>query len=58
MSWTELLRLTDTYPMTVNSKGDHIQFRPEAIVFTSNMQPTEWYKPESVNDKRPFLRSN
>lgn len=54
--WTELLRLTDQYPMTVNSKGAHIQFRPEAIVFTSNVEPINWYKPESVPDKGPFLR--
>ena len=56
VSWTELLRLTDKYPMTVNSKGAHIQFRPSAIVFTSNLEPTSWYKPEVIPDKAPFLR--
>lgn len=53
-SWTELLRLTDQYPMTVNSKGSHLQFSPEAIVFTSNSTPTEWYP--NIPDKGPFLR--
>ena len=56
VSWTELLRLTDKYPMTVNSKGAHIQFRPSAIVFTSNLEPVAWYKPEVIPDKGPFLR--
>lgn len=56
VSWTELLRLTDKYPMTVNSKGAHIQFRPRAIVFTSNTEPTAWYKHEVIPDKAPFLR--
>jgi len=56
VSWTELLRLTDKYPMTVNSKGAHIQFRPRAIVFTSNTEPVAWYKPEVIPDKGPFLR--
>lgn len=56
VSWTELLRLTDKYPMTVNSKGAHIQFRPRAIVFTSNSEPVDWYKHEVIPDKGPFLR--
>lgn len=55
-SWTELLRLTDQYPMTVNSKGSHLQFSPQAIVFTSNDEPTEWYTHASIPDKEPFLR--
>jgi len=56
VSWTELLRLTDKYPMTVNSKGAHIQFSPRAIVFTSNLEPSSWYKHEVIPDKGPFLR--
>lgn len=56
VSWTGLLRLTDQYPMTVNSKGAHLQFKPHAIVFTSNVEPENWYRPEAVPDKSPFLR--
>lgn len=63
-SWTELLRLTDEYPMQVNTKGSHprltpgshLQFKPTVIVFTSNLEPESWYKTESVPDKTPLLR--
>lgn len=55
-SFTELLRITDEYPMAVNTKGDHLQFKPEAIVFTSNHAVREWYKTESVPDMAPFMR--
>lgn len=63
-SWTELLRLTDEYPMQVNTKGSHprltpgshLQFKPTVIVFTSNLEPESWYKTESVPDKAPLLR--
>lgn len=54
--WRELLRLTDAYKMLVNTKGGHIPFKPEAIVFTANYSPERWYSNEAVPDKAPFMR--
>lgn len=55
-SWSELLRLTDRYPMTVNSKGSHLQFSPRCMVFTSNTSPESWYSSEKIPDKTPLTR--
>lgn len=53
-SWTELLRLTDKYPHTVNTKGSQVQFNPKALVFTSNSEPEDWYP--NIPEKLPLLR--
>ncbi len=42
-SWGELLNLCDEYPMLIEAKGTHYQFRSRRIVFTSNAQPHLWY---------------
>lgn len=55
-SFTELLRITDKYPMQVNTKGGHLQFAPHAIVFTSNDEPRAWYSTTSVPHMEPFER--
>lgn len=38
-----LLRLLDNYPLQFPVKGGFVQFRPEAVVLTSNYHPREWY---------------
>lgn len=53
-SWNELLRLTDKYPHTVNTKGSQVQFNPKAIVFTSNFAPQDWYP--NIQEKTPLMR--
>lgn len=53
-SWNELLRLTDKYPHTVNTKGSQVQFNPKAIVFTSNFSPVDWYP--NIQEKLPLTR--
>lgn len=45
LSWTDLLRLTDRYPMLVPVKGGFSQFVAQTIVITSNRVPRAWYKP-------------
>jgi len=54
LPWDFLLRLTDRYPMLVETKGGMCQFVAKTIVFTSNKPYTEWYKEEI--DKAPFAR--
>lgn len=39
-----LLRLLDNYPLQFPVKGGFVQFRPSAVVLTSNYHPREWYK--------------
>lgn len=38
-----LLRLLDEYPLQFPTKGGFVEFRPKAIVMTSNYPPSEWY---------------
>lgn len=42
--WDYILRLTDRYPFSVETKGGCVQFVAKKIVFTSNDHPKEWYK--------------
>jgi len=54
-----LLRMLDSYPLQVETKGSTVMFNPNIIVITSNKNPNEWYfnKPEDVNhDHSPLLR--
>jgi len=39
-----LLRMCDRYPLIVETKGGHVQFRAKTIVFTTNSEPSTWYK--------------
>jgi hypothetical protein len=43
LPYTELLRLTDRYPHSVEYKGGSCQFVSKRIVFTSNQLPRCWY---------------
>jgi len=54
LPWDLLLRLTDRYPLTVETKGGSVQFVAKAIVITSNKPPNQWYKDEI--DKAPLKR--
>jgi len=40
------LRMTDRYPMQVESKGGTHEFVPKKILITSNKHPSCWYKQE------------
>lgn len=53
ISFHELLRLLDRYPVKVEAKGSHIQFNPSKIYFTSNKLPKAWYS-EEVRNKYDF----
>jgi len=48
------LRLTDRYPLQVETKGGVVQFVSHRIVFTSNTPPTAWYP--SIQDRGAFDR--
>lgn len=39
-----LLKLLDRYPMQVKVKGGFVNWAPEEIYITSNLNPTDWYK--------------
>lgn len=54
LPWDLLLRLTDRYPLTVETKGGSVQFVAKRIVITSNKSPGQWYKDEI--DKSPLQR--
>lgn len=36
------LRITDRYPMKVNIKGGHAEWKPKTIIFTTNDDPATW----------------
>ncbi len=36
------LRITDRYPMKVNIKGGHAEWKPRTIIFTTNDNPEHW----------------
>lgn len=44
LQWDVLLRLSDRYPLLVETKGGQIQFSSKTLVFTSNTEPSKWYK--------------
>jgi len=54
LPWDFLLRLTDRYPMLVETKGGAAQFVAKRIIFTSNKPYTEWYRDEI--EKTPLTR--
>lgn len=48
-----LLRILDRYPLTVETKGGHVEFVAKKIVITSNHRPEDWYKNVDVS---PLMR--
>lgn len=47
--FSDLLRLTDRYPYSVEVKGGVIEFTSRRIVFTSNQEPEDWYLSEKTH---------
>jgi hypothetical protein len=45
----DLLRVLDGSPLSVESKGSHVNFCSRYICFTSNYHPKDWYDPFSIN---------
>jgi len=41
---THLLRIMDRYPLLVSPKGGQVPFNSGTMVFTSNVDPKDWYK--------------
>jgi len=54
LPWDFLLRLTDRYPLLVETKGGMAQFVAKRIIFTSNKPYMDWYREEI--DKAPLER--
>jgi len=55
----DLLRILDSSPLTVESKGSHVNFVAKWVVFTSNYHPRDWYDPLSIKvdwDDSPLRR--
>lgn len=48
------LNLLDIYPVTVEVKGGTVDFEPDIIILTSNINPSDWFPDET--DKTPLLR--
>jgi len=45
----DLLRVLDSTPLSVETKGSSVQFVAETICFTSNFHPSEWYNPDTIH---------
>ncbi len=54
----ELLRICDRYSHRVPVKGGYVNFRPKLIIFTSNVEPLEWYSEDVLKGdiREAFLR--
>lgn len=50
------LRLTDRYPMSVPYKGGYANFTSKRIIFTSNIDPDDWYQFRNNELKIAFQR--
>lgn len=48
-SFTDLLRLLDSTPLTGESKGSTVKLIPKLVIFTTNVHPQYWYNPENVH---------
>lgn len=47
--FSELLRLLDRYPYSVEVKGGTVEFTSPTIIFTSNQEPEDWYDKERTH---------
>ncbi len=57
---TDMIRLLDSTPYMVAPKGDQVPFTSELLVFTSNVDPRDWYsnygqKPGELREHRDAL---
>lgn len=39
-----LLRLTDRYPLLLETKGNHVELQADTWIFTTNKDPKAWYQ--------------
>lgn len=53
IKYRQLLKLTDRYPMLVNTKGGMVNWCPKRIYITSNKEIEEWYMWEKLD---PLIR--
>lgn len=51
----ELLRVLDSTPLTVETKGGSVQFVGRNIIFTSNVAPADWY--DAINIRQDWHTS-
>jgi len=56
MSYRQLLRVCDKWPLVLDTKGGAINFTPKIIIFTSSKHPKDWYSVESVPDTTEMMR--
>lgn len=58
LSYDDLLRLCDRYPLTVETKGSSVQMTATKIFITSNTNPEDWYKRSTIPQQRwdAFIR--
>lgn len=57
--YRDLLRVLDSTPLSVESKGAHVNFNAKYVCFTSNYHPRDWYDPISIKvdwDDSPLQR--
>jgi hypothetical protein len=52
---TQLLRLLDRYPMSVQIKGGFVNWKPRKLWITSNISPDDWY-PQAKEEHKLALR--
>lgn len=51
-----VLKITDRYPLKVETKGDFVEFNSSVIIFTSQTHPKEWYPNASLEENRALAR--
>lgn len=56
MDYSYLLRLLDTYPMQVETKGSHTYLSFSTLWITSNELPTAWYPTKTLQQLAPLFR--
>lgn len=49
ITYREFLRLTDRYPMLCPIKGGFVNWKPEVLVITTNIEPRDWYPCEDFS---------
>lgn len=49
-----MLRIMDRYAFKVQTKGSYYHFNSKKLVFTTNIDPLDWYP--NVDDRAPFMR--
>jgi len=55
-TFSELLRLLDRYPYTVETKGGSVQFNASMIIFTSPHSPMEMWGARTQEDLQQLMR--